>query len=193
MKIYIVDNYDSFTYNLVHYFETLVQEVVVQRNDEIDWLQLDQADCIVLSPGPGLPSETVNLFEVIRRYQGKKPLLGVCLGMQAIGEVNGAELVNQQYVKHGKQEQISVNSHDGLFKDLPEHFKVGLYHSWEIKANTLPDNIMRTSFSENNVLMSIECESQCLYGVQFHPESILSEYGSEILQNFINQSKVWKV
>ena len=189
MRLFILDNYDSFTYNLVHYFAPLVEEVIVQRNDEVIWEEMDTCDVIVLSPGPGLPSEAPNLMETIKRYAGRKPILGVCLGMQALAEATGGRLRNQSQVKHGKQEQIHVSNHNGLFNELPAQFAVGLYHSWEVLADSLPKEWICSAFSENNVLMAIESESQSLYGVQFHPESILSENGEKILKNFLELGK----
>lgn len=188
-SVFIVDNYDSFTFNLVHYLDPFVSEVVVQRNDAIDWSIVDRCDAIVLSPGPGLPSEAPNLFDVIRKYTGKKPILGVCLGMQALAEVAGGELRNQQHVKHGKQEKIEVIEKSILFENIPTSFHVGLYHSWEVVEATLPSTFVATAISENNVLMAIEDSVNMLYGVQFHPESILSDYGKEVLRNFLDKGK----
>lgn len=184
-KLVILDNYDSFTYNLVHYFEALGLEVEVFRNDEVQWDAFDRADYIVLSPGPGLPQNASNLMETIAKYSGVKPILGVCLGMQALALSLGGELKNQEQVKHGKQEELICHQEGQLYKHLPKTFKVGLYHSWEVVEDALPIEVKRTAFSEHKVLMSFEHTRLQLFAVQFHPESILSEYGMEILRNFI--------
>lgn len=186
-QLVILDNYDSFTFNLVHYFESLELDVHVCRNDEIDWEIFDTADYIVLSPGPGLPKTTTNLFLVIEKYATKKPILGVCLGMQAIAEFYGGTIRNQEAVKHGKQEQLVQINSGKLLNGLPNKFKVGLYHSWEVVLADLPDNFIPLALSENGILMSFEDTQKGLFAVQFHPESILSEYGKELLKNFIDQ------
>jgi len=183
--VLIVDFYDSFTYNLAHYFEKLDCEVRVVRNDELDLNTISQFDKIVLSPGPGLPKEKNNLFEILENCSGKIPILGICLGMQAIGEFMGGTIQNQSIVKHGIAESISVSDHSHLFQNLPAQFKVGLYHSWEV-VNIPTESI--TSLSENNVVMSIEFPKKKLFGVQFHPESILTENGLALLRNFLNVS-----
>ena len=179
----IVDFYDSFTYNLAHYFEKLDCEVSVIRNDELDLSSLLQFDKLVLSPGPGLPKEKKNLFELLEQISGKIPILGICLGMQAIGEFIGGGIQNQSLVKHGISESIIVSDHSHLFHHLPTQFQVGLYHSWEV-INIPKENI--TSLSQNNVVMSIEFPEKKLFGVQFHPESILTENGLVLLRNFLN-------
>ncbi len=189
MKVLIVDNYDSFTFNLVHYFENLGAQVFVQRVDELDFRMADSMDAIVLSPGPGLPKDQPNLFKIIKLFQGIKPILGVCLGMQAIAEVNGGKLENQEFVKHGKREKVNILNSDGIFKNLPNEFDVGLYHSWRVDADTLPAYLVPTAISKHKVLMAIEAVSLKLFGVQFHPESILSDFGKEILVNFLEIGK----
>ena len=179
----IVDFYDSFTYNLAHYFEKLDSMVTVIRNDELDLSTILNYDKLVLSPGPGLPKEKENLFEILEHFSGKIPILGICLGMQAIGEFMGGNLQNQSIVKHGIAESITVSNSNYLFKNLPEIIQVGLYHSWEI-VDIAAENT--SSVSQNNVIMSIEFPEQKLYGVQFHPESILTENGLQLLRNFLN-------
>lgn len=179
----IVDFYDSFTYNLAHYFEKLDSMVTVIRNDELDLSTILNYDKLVLSPGPGLPKEKENLFEILEHFSGKIPILGICLGMQAIGEFMGGNLQNQSIVKHGIAESITVSNSNYLFKNLPEVIQVGLYHSWEI-VDIAAENT--SSVSQNNVIMSIEFPEQKLYGVQFHPESILTENGLQLLRNFLN-------
>lgn len=179
----IVDFYDSFTYNLAHYFEKLDCEVSVIRNDKLDLSTLKQFDKFVLSPGPGLPKEKKNLFELLEKFSGKIPILGICLGMQAIGEFMGGNIQNQSIVKHGISEKINISNTNCLFYSFPNFMNVGLYHSWEV-INIPSQNI--TSTSENKVTMSIEFPEQKLYGVQFHPESILTENGIALLRNFLN-------
>jgi anthranilate synthase component 2 len=183
VKVLIVDFYDSFTYNLAHYFEKLDSMVTVIRNDELDLNTILDYDKLVLSPGPGLPKEKENMFELLKQFNGKIPILGICLGMQAIGEFMGGNLQNQSIVKHGIAENIIVSNSNYLFKNLPEIIQVGLYHSWEL-VDVAAENT--SSVSQNNVIMSIEFPEHKLYGVQFHPESILTENGFELLRNFLN-------
>lgn len=179
----IVDFYDSFTYNLAHYFEKLDSMVTVIRNDELDLNTILYYDKLVLSPGPGVPKEKENLFEILEHFSGKIPILGICLGMQAIGEFMGGNIQNQSIVKHGIAESTTISNNSHLFQHLPSQFQVGLYHSWEV-INIPKENI--TSLSQNNVVMSIEFPEHKLYGVQFHPESILTENGLQLLRNFLN-------
>lgn len=183
MKVLLIDFYDSFTYNLAHYFENSDCEVNVVRHDKLDLCLLSDYDKIVLSPGPGLPAEKLNLMEVIQFCDGKQPILGICLGMQALSVYVGASLENQQMVKHGVQENIHVKQNSLLFKGLPQDIKVGLYHSWH--AVNCDENHV-TARSENNVIMAIEIPERKIYGVQFHPESIMTEFGLDILRNFIH-------
>lgn len=178
----IVDFYDSFTYNLAHYFEKLDCEVNVIRNDELDLSSIKIFDKLVLSPGPGLPKEKKNLFELLEQFSGKIPILGICLGMQAIGEFMGGSIQNQSIVKHGIAETIKISNTNCLFQSFPKSINVGLYHSWEV-VNIPLENISSTS--ENNVIMSIEFPEQKLFGVQFHPESILTENGQALFRNFL--------
>lgn len=185
MRIFILDNYDSFTYNLVHYFEDLNCEVTVARNDEVDVLSLSNYDALVLSPGPGLPKDAGILMDVVRTYSQVKPILGVCLGMQAIALHFGDCIENQKNVKHGVQESCDKVAPCALLNDVPDKFSVGLYHSWEVKlSNDSP--LIPTSYSENGVLMSLRHKELPIYGVQFHPESILTPEGKSLLKNFIN-------
>jgi anthranilate synthase component 2 len=184
MQITIIDNYDSFTYNLVHYFEMNEVIVTVMKNDEVDFEKLDMSDAIVLSPGPGLPAEAGDLMKVISMYHGKKTLFGVCLGMQAIGLFYGEQLVNQKVVKHGLQESIFKTSDSCLFNNISFPTKVGLYHSWCVQLVS-SSKLKSTSISENNILMSFEDVLNKVYGVQFHPESIMTEEGRKIIANFL--------
>ena len=186
MKILIVDNYDSFTFNLVHYFEGFDCEVIVWRNDAINFNELDGFDKIVLSPGPGLPYESNHLMKLIKEGVGQKPILGVCLGFQALVEHFGGTIYNQNIVKHGLSEVATFNSSSKLFKGISPQFKIGLYHSWAAKEINFPPELLITGKSENNIIMSFEHASLAIAGVQFHPESILTENGHKIIENFLN-------
>ncbi|WP_233244149.1 anthranilate synthase component II [Brumimicrobium oceani] len=186
-KILVLDNYDSFTYNLVHYIESSGDYTVdVFRNDEIDIDIVDQYDTIVLSPGPGLPENAGILKELIRQYAPSKIILGVCLGMQAIGEVFDGQLENLENVFHGVSTQLFVEeTNDLLFKGLPQTFQIGRYHSWVISSKNFPKDLVVTSKDENGQIMSLKHMDYQLYGVQFHPESVLTEYGKELINNFL--------
>lgn len=186
-KILVLDNYDSFTYNLVHYIEANEDyEVEVFRNDEISLEEVDKYDAIVLSPGPGLPAEAGILKELIKQYAPTKKILGVCLGMQAIGEVFGGQLENLDNVYHGVATDLSVtDTSDLIYKNLPQKFKVGRYHSWVISKENFPSALNITAVEENNQIMSLKHKDYKLYGVQYHPESILTEHGKEIINNFL--------
>jgi anthranilate synthase component 2 len=181
VKVVLVDFYDSFTFNLSHYFEQLNVDVTVIRHDYLKLDELNTYDAIVLSPGPGLPKEKRNLNELLAQFVGVKPILGVCLGMQALAEHIGGSLVNQSIVKHGVQEMIHVTEHSGLFKRLPSDFRIGLYHSWKVEGLTH----LQTASTASGVCMSIEDPKKKIYGVQFHPESILTDHGLELLSNFL--------
>jgi len=185
MRILLLDNYDSFTYNLYHYLRAFCADVVVKRNDEITLEESDAFTHIVLSPGPGLPKDAGILMELIARHVEKKPMLGICLGMQAIAEHYGAELYNQEHVKHGVTTTISTAYKNRLFKNLPTQITVGLYHSWAVDENTLPEFLRSTAKSEEAVLMAIEHKFLPLAGVQFHPESILTDHGKAMIKNWL--------
>lgn len=187
-KILILDNYDSFTYNLVHYVEANPNyEVDVFRNDEITLEEVDKYSTIILSPGPGLPKDAGILNELIKTYAPTKKILGVCLGMQAIGEVFGGTLINLNDVFHGVATPIQIlDKTDLLYKDLPESFNIGRYHSWVISNDGFPDELKITSVEENGQVMSLKHKQFNVYGVQFHPESILTEYGKEMINNFLS-------
>jgi anthranilate synthase component 2 len=184
MKILLIDNFDSFTFNLVHYLEAIDCEVTVVRNNEIKFDDCEKFDKIVLSPGPALPKDSGDLMRFISLFHFKKPILGVCLGMQALAEFFGEELYNLEKVKHGMQEIVEVETHSNLFFDLPQKINVGLYHSWAVKLNS-DKNFKEIAKSENHVLMAIEHKTLSIFGVQFHPESILTDFGKEILFNFV--------
>jgi len=186
-KILILDNYDSFTYNLVHYVEANSGfEVDVFRNDEIALAEIDHYNTIILSPGPGLPKDAGILMDVIKEYGKHKKILGVCLGMQAIGEVFGASLVNLNKVFHGVSSSVEVlDKNDLLYQKLPKRFNIGRYHSWILSKENFPENLKVTSIEENGQIMSIKHRDFKIYGVQFHPESILTEHGEKIILNFL--------
>ena len=186
MKVLILDNYDSFTYNLVQYIqEILHQDVTVIRNDKMTLQEVDDYDVIILSPGPGLPKDAGIMPELIRQYAGKKPILGVCLGHQAIGEAFGAKLKNLDKVYHGFETPIEVlNNKRGLFKSLPMSVNVGRYHSWVIDNTTLPDEVEVTAIDERGEIMALKHKQHDVYGVQFHPESIMTKEGKKMLLNF---------
>lgn len=185
MKIVVIDNYDSFTYNLVHYLEDLGATVTVFRNDEFELQELEVFDKIVLSPGPGIPDEAGLLKEVIKTYAKTKSILGICLGTQAIGEVFGGTLTNLEKVYHGVASKITIIENDTIFNNLPNEIEVGRYHSWVISNDNFPQNLIITSLDENNQIMSIKHSVYDVRGVQFHPESILTPEGKKILENWI--------
>ncbi len=185
-KILVIDNYDSFTYNLVYYLEEMNQNVTVFRNDEFDMKDVANFDKIVLSPGPGIPSEAGSLTEVIERYAATKSILGVCLGQQAIAEVFGGTLQNLDRVYHGVATKIEVIVDDEvLFRNLDKHLEVGRYHSW-IVENPLPAVLQMTSIDENGQIMSLRHRAFDVRGVQFHPESVLTPNGKKMLYNWLN-------
>lgn len=186
-KVVIIDNYDSFTYNLVHYLEDLNRHVTVYRNDEFELDELKPFDKILLSPGPGLPSEAGLLKQVIQHYASSKSILGVCLGLQAIAEVFGGNLLNLNNVHHGKSSEITILSEDELFHGLPKKIQVGRYHSWVMNPHFVPAVLEVTSIDNEKQIMSIKHNYLDVKGVQFHPESILTPKGKVILENWINQ------
>jgi anthranilate synthase component 2 len=184
-KIFVIDNYDSFTYNLVHYLEDLGAEVTVKRNDQFKLSEIEDYEYLLLSPGPGIPDEAGLLKAAIKRYATSKKILGVCLGQQAIGEVFGGKLNNLDTVFHGVATPVKVTEKDLLFDGLPSSFEVGRYHSWVVKT-PLPEDLVATSFDENEQLMSLRHKNYPVRAVQFHPESILTIHGKKILENWIN-------
>ena len=186
MKIVVIDNYDSFTYNLVHYLEDLGATVTVFRNDEFELKELEVFDKIVLSPGPGIPDEAGLLKEVIKMYAKTKSILGICLGLQAIGEVFGGTLINLEKVYHGVASKITIIENDAIFTNLPNEIEVGRYHSWVISNDNFPQNLIITSVDENKQIMSVKHSVYDVRGVQFHPESILTPDGKKILENWLN-------
>ena len=184
-KILVIDNYDSFTYNLVHYLEDLDCEVTVYRNDEFDIDEIAVFDKILLSPGPGVPDEAGLLKDVIRKYGPTKSILGVCLGQQAIGEVYGGSLINLEKVYHGVATTVkTIVEDEQLFEGLGNEFEVGRYHSWVVDPN-LPDILEATSFDDNKQVMSLRHKTYDVRAVQFHPESVLTPNGKKILENWV--------
>jgi anthranilate synthase component 2 len=184
-KILVIDNYDSFTYNLVHYLEDLDCEVTVYRNDEFEMEDIAHFDKILLSPGPGIPEEAGLLKQVIQHYGPTKSIFGVCLGQQAIGEVYGGTLSNLDKVYHGVATNVTKAVNDELlFEGLENVFEVGRYHSWVVDTN-LPDCLEATSFDENGQVMSLRHKTYDVRGVQFHPESVLTPNGKKMLENWV--------
>lgn len=186
MKLLILDNYDSFTYNIVHAIKELGINPDVRRNDCITLDEVEQYDKIIISPGPGIPDEAGILPELLRAYADKKPILGVCLGHQAIGERFGAKLKNLSSVYHGIQSTIDITSPDYLFDGLPEQIEVGRYHSWVIDKDTLPEELEVLAKSRDGEIMAIRHKTLDIRGVQFHPESIMTPMGMTIFNNWIN-------
>ncbi len=188
-KVIVVDNYDSFTYNLVHSVQELLNHPIeVKRNDELDFDYLDTFDYIILSPGPGVPDEAGDLKKVIKTFYKTKKILGVCLGLQAIGEVFGAKLRNLEEVYHGVQTEFKISQPCPIFTDISEDFLAGRYHSWVIDKDTLPAELLVTCEDEKGEIMGIRHRKYDVYGVQFHPESILTPDGDTMLSNFLNIS-----
>ena len=186
-KCVIVDNYDSFTYNLVHLLRELGAEVTVKRNDKFALEELEEYDKIVLSPGPGVPSEAGLLLDVIRRYGKKKPMLGVCLGHQAIAEAFGGKIEKLSNVFHGVETLINVDTTTKLFKGLPAHLSVGRYHSWVVTPQSVSDPLEVTALSDDGQIMGIRHKQLRLHGIQFHPESILTPDGRTIMNNWLSK------
>lgn len=189
-KILLIDNYDSFTYNLVHLIKSLGHEVEVRRNDAIAIGEVDAFDKILLSPGPGIPSEAGLLTEIVRHYASTKSILGVCLGHQAIGEVFGALLVNLKEVHHGVASQILVTGDDLLFNGLGSSFEAGRYHSWAVSAEDFPDELEVTALDASGEIMALRHKRYDVRGVQFHPESVLTPMGPKIMQNWLENKQI---
>lgn len=201
MKTVIIDNYDSFTYNLSHLVKELGAEVEVLRNDQFDLEDLEQYDKIILSPGPGIPEEAGLLLDVIRTYAGKKPILGVCLGEQAIGQVFGGKLTNLSDVFHGVQTEVYLNDElrmkneecsvkptleeDYIFEGLSTKFPVGRYHSWVVDTEGFPEVLAITAISPEGQVMALKHREYDIHGIQFHPESVLTPDGKVIVRNWL--------
>ncbi len=186
MKVYLIDNFDSFTYNLVHLLkECGVTDVAVVRNDVITVEAALEADAVLISPGPGIPSESGRLMEVLEGIKGKVPILGVCLGMQAIGELYGASLRNLDRVYHGFATGIKVLDHDDVFAELPDRVEVGRYHSWVVDHFENAPDLLVTAVDDKAEAMALRHKILPIYGVQFHPESVLTPEGNQMLSNFL--------
>ena len=191
MHIVIIDNYDSFTYNLAHLVRELGAAVTVFRNDQFELPQLEAFDKIILSPGPGIPSEAGLLLDVIRTYAGRKPMLGVCLGHQAIGEVFGGKLSNLSDVYHGVATDVTVLDHSAtsLFAGLPDRVTIGRYHSWVVSKEGFPDCLEITAESDEGQIMGLRHRDYDIQGIQFNPESVLTPDGRQMIANWLNSGK----
>ena len=188
MKTIIIDNYDSFTYNLSHLVKELGVDVTVRRNDQFKLSDLEGFDNIILSPGPGIPEEAGLLMEVIRTYAGRKPILGVCLGHQAIGEVFGAKLENLSSVFHGVATEGTQFGIDPIFAGLPQRIVMGRYHSWVVSKEQFPDCLEVTAESDEGQIMALRHRQFNVHGIQFHPESVLTPEGRTIVKNWLSLS-----
>lgn len=185
-KVLVFDNYDSFTYNLVQIIERILDSKVdVFRNDEITLEEIDQYDKIILSPGPGIPSEAGILLDLIRKYAPTKSIFGVCLGQQAIAEAFGGKLINLTEIYHGVATEAHQICEHKLFKNLPENLEVGRYHSWAVDPENFPSDLEITSKDSKGMIMSLKHKTYDVHGVQYHPESILTPDGEQIIRNFL--------
>lgn len=188
MKILVIDNYDSFTYNLVHYLEKVTDATVeVYRNDKINLEEIERYDKILLSPGPGIPSEAGILLDVIKKYAPTKSILGVCLGQQAIAEAFGGSISNLKDVFHGVATPVNILVEDELFDNIPKKLNVGRYHSWAVNKQDLPKDLEITVVDESGSIMGLRHKTYDLRGVQFHPESVLTEHGLQIIENWVKK------
>ena len=186
-RVVIIDNYDSFTYNLAHLVKQLGAKVEVFRNDQFTLNQLERFTKIILSPGPGIPEEAGLLMDVIRTYAGRKPMLGVCLGHQAIAEVFGGKLVNLKEVYHGIATEGTQFGNDPIFSGLPKRIVMGRYHSWVVDRAGFPDCLEVTAMSDDGQIMALRHRNYNLHGIQFHPESVLTPEGATIVRNWLQQ------
>lgn len=187
MKILVLDNYDSFTYNLVHILKELGygENLDVIRNDQMTLEEVGEYDKILLSPGPGVPIDAGIMMDLIRKYAPTKSILGVCLGHQAIGEVFGASIYNMDDVLHGVTTDVLVHENDGFFNNIPETFNVCRYHSWAIKPDTIGMDLKVTAVDPKGEIMAISHKEYNVKGVQYHPESILTEHGKLMMENWV--------
>ena len=185
-KILILDNYDSFTFNLYHLIKELgAKDVEVHRNDKIDIEDVNRFDKLILSPGPGIPEEAGLLLPIIKKYAPAKSILGVCLGHQAIGQAFGANLINLSNVYHGVQTPVDIINDNRIFEGMSNEILVGRYHSWVVDPCNLPDELVITAESKEKQIMGIRHREYDVHGIQFHPESILTPQGKTIVQNFL--------
>ena len=186
MKIVIIDNFDSFTYNLAHAVEQFSDQVIVMRNNEINWDTIKDCDKIIFSPGPGLPEDVIVMGEILDRYKTTKPILGVCLGMQYIGIYFGGEIFNIKDITHGVPKTTLVTDEsEYIFHNIPRKFNSGRYHSWALNKIKFPDCLNITATDHDDLIMAIRHKELDICGLQFHPESIMTEQGSKILRNWI--------
>ncbi|NOQ26417.1 MAG: aminodeoxychorismate/anthranilate synthase component II [Bacteroidales bacterium] len=193
MKIFILDNYDSFTYNLVHIIEQFATKIIVKRNNECNISEIKDFDKIILSPGPGLPSEVPIIHEIINKYKESKSILGVCLGHQSIAEYFGGNIINMPEVNHGREFETKIIKNDYIFKNVPKTFYSGRYHSWVVNKKDFPNSLEITSIDSKNQIMSLRHKTYDIRGVQFHPESIMTKYGKKILQNWVDFNTKYEV
>lgn len=186
-RLLIVDNFDSFTYNLLHYCETFAGIYCeVKRNDEVTPEYADGFDSLLFSPGPGLPADAGNMLAIIQAHYTHKKILGVCLGMQALGEFFGASLINGEFPMHGRTSRFTVTDTDSvLFKNLPTTFTIGRYHSWMIDEKTLPAVLISTGYANDGSLQAMRHKTLPIEAVQFHPESVLTEFGRQMIKNWL--------
>lgn len=192
MQLLVIDNYDSFTYNLVQYLRELGSaSIEVFRNDQLELEAMETYDAIVLSPGPGLPHQAGLLLDIIKTYSGKKPILGICLGHQAIGQVFGAELENLTKVYHGLATPIELLSATGIFEGQSSPLTVGRYHSWVVDKSTLPPCLEVLAEDEQGQIMAMQHQEHPTIGLQFHPESVLTPTGKSLLNNFLELAKAF--
>lgn len=187
MEILLLDNYDSFTYNLLHYVEQVSDaKVEVKRNDKISLEEVERFDKIILSPGPGLPKDAGIMPALIKKYASQKSIFGVCLGQQAIAEAFGGSLINLEKVFHGVALPMKVIEKDLLFRGLPKRFNVGRYHSWTVNPDDFPPELEITAIAESGEIMALRHKTYDVRAVQFHPESILTEHGLQLIRNWLN-------
>lgn len=185
MKILVLDNYDSFVYNIAHYLEGMGCIVKVIRNDEVDLNRMLEYDRVVLSPGPGLPADAGLMNQIIQQYCDQIPMLGVCLGMQALVEFFGGQLVNLVEIVHGQATEIKIDSSESIYAGLNGKIKVGRYHSWGVYEKDMPADLNSTAKTQDGLVMSFRHKSRNLVGLQYHPESIMTPDGYEILRNWL--------
>lgn len=192
MQLLVIDNYDSFTYNLVQYLRELGSaSIEVVRNDQLELEAMGTYDAIILSPGPGLPQQAGLLLDIIKTYSGKKPILGICLGHQAIGQVFGAELENLAKVYHGLATPIQLSRTTGIFEGQASPLTVGRYHSWVVDKSTLPPCLEVLAEDEQGHIMAMQHQEHPTIGLQFHPESVLTPTGKALLNNFLELAKAF--
>jgi para-aminobenzoate synthetase component 2 len=186
-KVLLLDNNDSFTYNIVDYVRKISNiDLRVQKTCDLNINDVNLFDKIIISPGPGLPNDFPVLFEVLEKYYSSKKILGICLGHQVIGQFFAAKFINISPVIHGQSHQMKIIKQSPIFNNLPKSFNVGLYHSWALDSEAFPNELEITSVSEKNIIMSIAAKKYAVYGIQYHPESFITEYGYEVLKNFID-------